>query len=93
MMMVVVAVEYYVYQLSPFGQVRFVWLGEKHQRLCVCQFKIISTPCCCNLHIPSQRKHAILQLQYEIACLRWDVGVIWQWHLLFYFVCCESVHC
>ena len=43
MMMVVVAVEYYVYQLSPFGQVRFVWLGEKHQRLCVCQFKIIST--------------------------------------------------
>ena len=48
--MVVVAVEYYVYQLSPFGQVRFVWLGEKHQRLCVCQFKIISTPCCCNLY-------------------------------------------
>ena len=31
MMMIVVAVEYYVYQLSPFGQVRFVWLGEKHQ--------------------------------------------------------------
>ena len=51
-------------KLDLFGWERNIkW--DFSQRLGLCQFKIISTPCCCNLHIPSQRKH-LLFYNYNI---------------------------